>query len=50
MSDDESFSKNHKNTLPTMKKRASSRKKKIGKANKFFDLKNFKDKIMSDLL
>ncbi len=36
--------------LPIMKKRSSTRKKKIGKSNKFFDLKNFKDKIMNDLL
>jgi len=37
------------NNLPILKKRSSTRKKKIGKSNKFFDLKIFKDKIMNDL-
>lgn len=36
--------------LPVIKKRSSIRKKKLGKGSKIFDLKHFKDKIMSDLL
>jgi len=47
MSDDDS---QPRVILPALKKRTSSRKKKIGKTNKFFDLKIFKDKIMNDLL
>jgi len=46
MSDDEG-----PNNSPIIKKRSSVRKRKIGKnTTKNFDLKNFKDKIMSDLL